>query len=167
MMSTRFHALVLPAVAAVTLLAAAPAARAADPMPGPAWRSTPLGKLISGSLGRMMVLRSELDLTDEQRTQVVSVLREHRVEIGQAARNVVRGRRALDTAVTAGATDEPAIRKAASQLGEAIGDAAVMRASIRAQLRPILTEQQVERIDRFRSDQQQAVDQYLEKLTSR
>jgi hypothetical protein len=39
--------------------------------------NTPLGRMISGNLGRLMVLRSELNLSDEQRSQVRDVLVRH------------------------------------------------------------------------------------------
>ena len=82
-----------------TLAATAAATRAESPgdeevafTPGDfggKWTNSPVGKLISGRIGRAMVLRSELDVTDEQREKIHAILKSHRTEFAKAAQPIV------------------------------------------------------------------------------
>jgi Spy/CpxP family protein refolding chaperone len=55
----------------------------------------PLLNFIRGQIGRWMVLRSQLDLTREQKQQITIILQAHKAEIVQAAQPVMEKRRAL------------------------------------------------------------------------
>jgi Spy/CpxP family protein refolding chaperone len=127
---------------------------------------TPLGKFLSGRIGRAMVLRSELDLTPEQTKALRSTIKAHRAEIAQTIAPVAAKRRALRDAVLSDTTDEAAIRSAADDLGKAIGDAAVKAAKLRKVLvekvKP--TPEQVAKIKAFRADNDQAAVEFLEKM---
>jgi Spy/CpxP family protein refolding chaperone len=128
---------------------------------------TPLGRMISGNLGRLMVLRSELNLSDEQRGQVRDVLVRHRGEIAATAQTVRAKHLVLRDAVLAEAADEAAIRAAAAELGEQIGEAAVKASKLKAQIAPILTDEQRVLIVKFMADREQAVDRFLEQAAAR
>jgi len=122
---------------------------------------TPLGRLLSGSVGRLLVLRSDLDLTQEQRQQIREVLGSHRVQIVQTVKSLHDKRTVLRDAVLQGQSDDQ-IRTAAGDLGTAIAEAAVKAAKLRSQIAPILTETQRQRIGQFIADQDQAVGRFLE-----
>jgi Spy/CpxP family protein refolding chaperone len=149
------------------MVAAGPMAMSAEKS-GRAWRAkTPLGKLVSGQIGRLMVLRSELDVTQEQRCKIRDILKQHKPEILDAAENVWKHRNALRDAVLAKKPDESKIRKAADKLGKAIGDAAVLGSELAAEVRPILTAEQIERLEEFRDDRQGAVVDFFEKAAAK
>jgi Spy/CpxP family protein refolding chaperone len=143
---------------------------AADDGAQPAARKlagTPLGKLITGRIGRLMVLRSELNLTDEQKAALRTTLKAHRREIAAAVRPLVEKRHALRDAVLADKSDEE-IRAAAADLGKAIGDAAVKGKKLHALLKDKvhLTDEQVSKIKAFRAGNDAAVESFLEKESS-
>jgi Spy/CpxP family protein refolding chaperone len=141
--------------------AAAPAAPTFGPggFPG---AHTPLGRLISGSIGRLMVLRSDLALTDVQRMQVRELLVQHRAEIAATVKSVRDCRVELRDMVLRGDADEATIKAAADKLGTAIGDAAVKATKLRNDLAPILTDEQKARLREFVANQDGAVDKLLE-----
>ncbi len=62
--------------------------------------------------------------------------------------------------------DEKTIRAAADDLGNAIGNAAVLASRIRGQIAPILTDQQRQEIKDFRSQSDQAVDDFFAKVAA-
>ena len=128
---------------------------------------TPLGKLISGRLGRAMVLRSELDLTAEQRKEVRTILMSHRKEIATALRPVSENRRALRAAVLADQTDEEQIRAAAEKLGKSVGDAAVQLSQVAGEVKQVMTSEQLSKIDAFRDDNATALDRFFDKATGK
>lgn len=127
---------------------------------------TPLGRLLSGHLGRLLVLRSEMNVTDEQRQKIKGVVVEHKGEIAKAAKGVWEKRTALRDAVLGGEADEAAIRRAADELGKAIGDAAVLGSKIRGQVAPILTDRQKELIKECRADCQTATEKFFQEAVS-
>jgi Spy/CpxP family protein refolding chaperone len=127
---------------------------------------TRLGKLVMGRIGRGMVLRSELDLTDAQRDAIKQTLQSHKKEIKQAVQPVVEKRRALREAVLADKPDDAAIRKSAIELGSAIGDAGVTLAKIKSEVKTKanLTPEQVKKLNEFRSENDAAIDQLLAEI---
>ena len=147
-------------------LATAGAASAPHDGPAAAWlkgraANTPLGRLITGSIGRWMVMRSELNLTEEQRSRVREVLVSHRAQIAETLKTVHTKRAALRDAVLQGQSEDQ-IRAAAAQLGNVIADTAVKAAKLRNEVAPILTEDQQKLIGKFVADQDQAVGKFLD-----
>jgi Spy/CpxP family protein refolding chaperone len=128
---------------------------------------TPLGKLISGRLGRAMVLRSELDLTAKQRKEVRTILMSHRKEIATALRPVSENRRALRAAVLADQPDEQQIRAASDKLGKSIGDAAVQLSKVAGEVKQVMTSEQLSKIDTFRDDNAAALDRFFDRATGK
>jgi len=145
----------------VAWAAAPPASPSFGPgmMPG---AHSPLGRLITGSIGRLMVLRSDLELTEVQRLQVREVLLQHRAEIATTVKSVRDCRVELRDAVLRGDADEATIKAAADKLGAAIGDAAVKASQLRNDVAPLLTDVQKARVREFLADQDGAVDKLLE-----
>lgn len=138
-------------------------AKAADEAPAAMkeLRNTPLGRLISGNIGRVMTLRSEANVTDEQRQKVRTVLTSHKAEIGDVAKDLVAKRRVLREAVRAETRDEAAIRKAGEDLGKSIGNAAVLGSKVRGELKPIFTDKQVDLFEKFVAERDGSVNRWL------
>ncbi len=118
------------------------------------------GRLAAGPLGGGRHFSAErifarvadrLDLSDSQRGQIKDVLRTHRDAIVAGIRAVRDARHALRDAIDAVPAEEATIRDRAAQLGRAEGDAAVLRAQIKAEILPILNDDQKEKLAAFRS----------------
>jgi Spy/CpxP family protein refolding chaperone len=124
--------------------------------------NTPLGRMVTGNFGRLMVLRSEVNLTDEQRDKVKGVVKAHKSEILTEAKAVAEHRRALRNAVLTEKPDEAAIRKAAEDLGREIGNAAVLAAKIKGEVAPVLTGRQKELVKQCIADCEKAADRFFE-----
>src|SRR6185369_12358661 len=103
----------------------------------------PLVNFIRAELGRLMVLKSELDITDAQKEQIKTILQSHKAEIAQVAKPLVDKKRALRDAVMADAPDEKAIRAASDDLAHSIGDAAVLASKIKQEVAVVLTPDQL------------------------
>jgi Spy/CpxP family protein refolding chaperone len=113
-----------------------------------------------------MTLHSELGLTAEQHEQFHKIVASHRQELLTVAKPVHEKRRALFDAVLAETADEQAIRAAASELGAAIGDAAVLGARIKAEAADVLTPEQREKIGAFRAEADAAVEKFFDQAAT-
>ena len=125
----------------------------------------PLGRLIVGQIGRLLTLRSELNLTADQRQQIRDIVQSHRTEIAAVVKPLVEKRRALRTATNASPVDETAIRAASADLTQSIGDAAVLAAKIKLEVRKVMTPRQEQQIDAFRQQSDAAVDEFVQELS--
>ncbi len=76
---------------------------------------TPLGRHTAGSVGRGLVLISELNVTDEQKEQIRNVIVGHKSEIVEMVKTLHAKKCALHDAVMTENPDESAIRKAARE----------------------------------------------------
>jgi len=123
--------------------------------------NTPIGRVISASIGRLIVLRSEMNVTEAQRAQIREVLVTHRSDIASTVKSVRDKRVALRNAVLSGEADEAQIRAAADELGKAIADAAVKGSGLRNEIAPLLTEAQRGLIASFFEENDAAVDKFL------
>jgi Spy/CpxP family protein refolding chaperone len=122
----------------------------------------PLGKMLAGGLHRLRQLHGELDITPEQREQIKAVLQAHRGEIVQVARKLRDEHRELRSVVEAEPVNETAIREAAADLGEVLGDAAVLHAEIRGEVVTVLTPEQVAKLEACRQDFDAHIDKALD-----
>ena len=113
-----------------------------------AWMGGPRG---GGSVGLLLVPLRQLDLSDEQRDQVRTLIGESREAARTTAREMRVAREAVAEAVTASAVDEERIRTLAAALGRLAGDAAVQRAQVYAAGWQILTPEQQARADEIRA----------------
>jgi Spy/CpxP family protein refolding chaperone len=145
---------------AVALKAAGPGD--ADGRPG----KGPLARLLMGRIGRGMELRSELNLTKEQEEAIHSTMAAHKQELAKAMAPVVDKGRALHEAVLADQTDDKAIHAAADDLGKVIGDAAVVIAKVKKEVKANakLTDEQVKQIKEFRAKNEASVDKFLHQM---
>ncbi len=91
-----------------------------------------------------------LDLSDDQKSQIKSVLKAHASEIETQIKASASARRAVHDAVLAQPPDEAAIRAAAQKFGQIHADGAVLFARIRTEIQPVLTEEQRAKIQQFR-----------------
>jgi Spy/CpxP family protein refolding chaperone len=160
--------MVAGALGLVALMGEVGLAAAPDGTPAalPSWRQladTPVGRIISGNLGRLLVLRSEMNVTPEQRAEVRGVLVSYRSQIAATVKSVREKHLVLRDAVLADQPDEDKIRAAASDLGDALGDAAVKAAKLRGELAPIMTDEQRELIRQFRQDRDESIDEFVKK----
>ncbi len=152
-------------VAGVALAAVVTVAVAAEGDASRGLKGSPLGRLISGCIGRMMVLRSELNLSDQQREEIGKILKSHRQEIVKQAEAVWKKRVALREAVLKPGTDEKEIRRAASEMGQEIGDAAVLAAKLRGEIAPVLNDEQRQLVQKRLSENVEAVEKFFAKAS--
>lgn len=123
-----------------------------------------LKRLIVGQVGRILVLRSQLDVTDEQKEKTVGIIKSHMKEIIPVAKSVVEKRRALRQAVMKEEPNEKEIRAAAEALGKSLGDASVLTSRIVAEARPVFTPRQVKLVQDFRISLDNATTDWLNQL---
>ena len=123
--------------------------------------------LVIGNLGRLLILRSELDLSDEQLAQIDQARARHRAELAKTLTELVKRRRALREAVVAEPADPSAIRLRASEVGQCSGDTAVMMAQVVREVRGILTPEQQGRVRATRDAIEATVDGFLREAAQR
>ena len=107
----------------------------------------PLARCLRETFQRLRDLRTELNLSPEQKQQIGAILKAHRTQIVTVIRDVHQKRRALMDAVRVEQPDERAIRRAARELSDVVADAAVLRAQVRQEVRKVLTPEQRGRAD--------------------
>jgi Spy/CpxP family protein refolding chaperone len=130
----------------------------ADDMP----LARPVRMLASGQFGRLLALRSELELTEQQRGEIREIVKSHRQEIVTVFKPLAEKRRALRDVTISEHADEAAIRAAAADLGKAIGDAAVVGSKVKAEVYKVLTPKQRQQVKDFRGQSEAAVDKFLD-----
>ena len=133
------------------------------------WRAEladkPLGKMIMARIGRALVLRSELDVTSDQRDQIRGIVKSNKTEIAAAIKPIVESRRALRDAVLSESANESDIRAAADKLGKDIGDAAVRLAPVVEKVRSVMSDEQLDKIREFKDANRTGVDQWLKEIS--
>ncbi len=133
-----------------------PAAGAAQP------QQRPLAGFIRNAVRQLVTLRSQLAVTDEQRTAIREIVVSHRAEIVPVVKDISAKRQVLRAAVLADKPDEQAIRAAADAMAKSIGDAAVLASQVAAQVKPLLTEEQKQRIHQFQEERRGALETFLD-----
>lgn len=128
------------------------------------WRQRPIARLIASRLHKWAAFRADLNITDEQRSQIRAIVATHRDEIKPVVSAVVEKRKAIRQAVMANPADEAAIRTASDNLAKVVGDAAVLASKVIAEIRPILTEEQIKKVQEFQAERDQASDTFLDNL---
>lgn len=121
----------------------------------------PLARLLRANLGRLITLKAELDVTDEQKGKIREALLPHKAEFVECVKGLHTARRRLGDAVRAEATDEAAIRDAASGLSKAIGEMAVLGAKARKEVLAVLTAEQRSKIEATRASIEESVDREI------
>jgi Spy/CpxP family protein refolding chaperone len=91
-------------------------------------------------------LARTLGLSTDQKTQIKSILRSHATEIEAQMTAGVAARHALHDAIKTQPVDEAAIRARAAEAGVVHANGAVLFAKIRAEVLPILTSDQQQKL---------------------
>ncbi len=92
----------------------------------------------------------ELNLTEEQRGQLKSVMDSHKDEFKAIGKRMMAAREALGDLVTSDAADETAIRDQAAAIAVVEGDAALLRAKVHTEVFALLTPDQREKAKAMR-----------------
>jgi len=103
-----------------------------------------------------------LDLTDEQKESIKKITEESKEKSKAAAEAVDEARKALQETVVKG--EETAIRKAAKNLGEALGDHAVLRAKKMASIKAVLTPEQLKKQEELKAKMKERGEKFREKM---
>jgi protein CpxP len=159
-------------LAAAALAITVGLAGAAQAQPGPGARGFgdgmgpghggPGGRM-GGPLGGLLAVHPELplhalNLTDAQREQVRTIMQAHRDEaraLGDKAHTALDALRKA----TEGTVDEALANQQGQALGAVIGEAAVLRAKVRAEVLAILTPEQQAEANKLQAQRQQRMDQ--------
>jgi protein CpxP len=99
--------------------------------------------------GPMKILK-KLDLTQEQQEKVDAILAEHQSEKQVLHENIKNAKKSLREAMHADAFNEEAIRSASKTLSANMEEMAVFRGKIFAEIRPLLTWEQIEKLSEMR-----------------
>ena len=110
------------------------------------------------------MLRSELNISAEQRKKIAAEIKSHKDEIRPIAKEIFEKRMALRDAVLNKPGDRQAIMAAANDLGKAIGDTAVLASKVIAKVKPVLTSEQQERIKNFRMANDKATAEWISQI---
>jgi Spy/CpxP family protein refolding chaperone len=109
----------------------------------------------------LRILR-QLDLTEEQVDAIKEVLKANQ-EKGEAARKAIaEATKALHEAVIKG--DEEGIREEATNLGKALGDGAVLKASIITSVKKVLTDEQRKELDELTAKLKERAEKLSEQM---
>jgi len=94
----------------------------------------------------MLGILQRLDLTEEQKEQVKTIFKNNR-EQTQAAQKAVRDAMQAVRKAVMDEAGEDTIRDAAARAGIAIGDQAVLRAQVATDVKSVLTEEQLQKLE--------------------
>ena len=87
----------------------------------------------------------EIGLTPAQRTRIQEIRQSHDDDLISAGRRLRQARQALDRAIMSESYSEPEVRRATEALAAAQADKIRLDANVRAQVRGVLTSEQVQR----------------------
>jgi len=109
------------------------------------------------------LLRS-LDLTDQQRQQVRTIMESHKSDFQQVHERIRTAFEAQHAAGAATPPDEATIRAKATEVGAAEGDLAVLMARVRTEVFQILTPDQQAKAQQLQQERAQRREQRREKM---
>jgi len=88
----------------------------------------------------------ELDLTDEQKTQVKSIVDSHQAEFKAVGEKMHAAREGMRALIEADTLDEAAVRAKSVEVAAAEADAAILGAKVRTQTVQVLTSEQLAKL---------------------
>jgi protein CpxP len=94
-------------------------------------------------------LLQNLDLTDQQKKDIKGIMESHRQAMEQARQARAEAFKAYGQAVRAG--DESSIRSAATGVGKAMADAAVLRVQVINAVKAVLAPEQIQRLEAMKA----------------
>jgi periplasmic protein CpxP/Spy len=109
---------------------------------------------------------TRLNLSDAQKHDIASVLKQHREEMLGLRSQMFEAKKALFAAVTASEFDESAVLTAATQAGEVEKNLAVMRAKLFDKIRDRLTPEQQTQLQQLVADFASRMQKHMEHKTS-
>jgi len=104
-------------------------------------------------------LRSDLDLTDTQRDEIRKVLSSHREEIRHQWETGRGARENMRETVNAHGVESAEAKAAASRIGDAARDRALLVARIATEIKPLLNADQIRKLQSARSEIEEMIDQ--------
>ncbi len=97
----------------------------------------------------------QLELSDTQKEQIGTITQSHRDEMRQVAERTREAQRALDAATEGSSVNEADIRAKSTALAAALGDGAILRAKINAEILGVLTAEQQQKLTELRTQREQ------------
>jgi len=143
-MKKRVKTSVLTVLFIYLLLAAGAMAQPANSKPrnfGP----PPGGPDGTGRPGGIMYVLQKLDLTEQQQSQIKTILDNNRDKMKTAHQAVIKAQQTLEQAVI-GDANETVIRDTATAIGIAIGNEAILKAATMTQIKSLLTADQQKKL---------------------
>jgi Spy/CpxP family protein refolding chaperone len=111
------------------------------------------GELGGAIRERIRAAIATLGITDQQRTEIREVLREFKPDVQPKIEKLVQERRTLREVIRTTPVDEAAIRAQSAKVAALEADLAVDRARVGAKVRPILTEEQLAKLQQMTSNE--------------
>jgi protein CpxP len=109
----------------------------------------------------------QLDLTDQQRQQVRTIMQNHKSDFQQVRERIHTAMEAQHAAASATPPDEATIRAKATEVGAAEGDLAVLLARVRTEVFQILTPEQQTKAQELQAQRAQRREQMREQFQQR
>jgi Spy/CpxP family protein refolding chaperone len=144
------HSLLKFALSAVIVTSLAAAAFAQGPGAGAGGQRQRGMGMRQGPLAVARLGLARLNLSEQQREQVRTILASHRTDMQKLSERAAPARRALQDAVLAG--DEAGIRQRSAEIGAVETDRALLAARVRAEILKILTPEQQEKARTLRKE---------------
>jgi protein CpxP len=120
--------------------------------------------LANGRFGRRL---AKLGVTDAQKAQLKTILRNYQPTVGPLVKEVVTERRALRDTIRAQTVDETAIRAQAAKVASLEADLAVQRAHVVHDIRAVLTPEQLQKLKDMQIDADARFDGLLQRIANR
>ena len=117
--------------------------------------------------GRLAEQLASLGLSEDQKATVKETFQKHQSTLKPLVEKLVTERRALQDLIHTGKADETAVRAQAGKIAAIEADLAVERAKIAAELRPVLTEEQIKKLQEMKGEFRDRVDQFRERVAKR
>ena len=161
-MTTRFKTSLAAALAVVTLATAAPMLMAQDQpqrRQGPGFGGPPPGgpggpgMRRGGPMGFGPGFR-ELDLTDDQKAQLKTIVDSHRAEFEAAGKKIGAAREGMRALVEGDAINEGAIRAKSAEIAAAEADLMILNAKVRQESMQVLTSEQLQKMKELRASRE-------------
>ena len=161
-MTTRFKTSLAAALAVMTIATAAPMLMAQDQpqrRQGPGFGGPPPGgpggpgMRRGGPMGFGPGFR-ELDLTDDQKAQLKTIVDSHRAEFDAARQKIGAAREGMRALVEGDAINEGAIRAKSAEVAAAEADLMILNAKVRQESMQVLTSEQLQKMKELRASRE-------------
>ena len=160
------HTLLLAGILAIGMAAPSRAAEIGSdgPFGSLGLPGRPLRTLASAAVRHFLNFRNETPLSAEQKQAIAAIVQSHRDEIRSQVQKGIEARREMASVAEAQGADASATRAAAEKLGGVARDRALLAARILREVRPLLTPDQVSRIQSARTELESLADNTLASL---